>query len=908
MTTHTPETIAEHGLSPDEYADITRHLEREPNLLELGIFSVMWSEHCSYKSSRRHLKRLPTTGPQVIHGPGENAGVVDIGDGQAVVFKMESHNHPSFIEPYQGAATGVGGIMRDVFTMGARPVAMLNALRFGAMDHPKTKHLLSGVVAGIGGYGNCMGVPTVGGETGFDPRYNGNILVNAMCVGIADQDKIFLSAAKGAGNPVVYVGSKTGRDGIHGATMASAEFDEASEEKRPTVQVGDPFMEKRLLEACLELMADDAILAIQDMGAAGLTSSSVEMAAGGLAAGEGGLHLKLDDVPQREEAMTAYEMMLSESQERMLMVLRPGAEEKARAIFDKWEVDFAVIGETTATGKLVIEHKGAIECDLPLGPLADEAPNYDRPQEPAPLPAPLEDPIVTFRECQVHLTAGAQPLSDIGDALIAETLRDQDAIGAIGISQGVKTMTIHARSVAGASEDVFASFKTAAENLEAAGAVTKVRAEEEASEVNLADAPGGDSMLLALSRLMASPDLCSRAWVTEQYDHSVMADTLVVGGDASVVRVHGTNKALAVTTDCTPRYCAADPFEGGKQAVAEAIRNLSAVGAEPLAITNCLNFGNPEKPEIMSQFARAIDGMSEASLALGAPIVSGNVSLYNETDGAPIPPTPAIGAVGILADATKHATIAGAEMGDALVQIGVTRGHLGQSLYMRTLFGHEDGTPPPVDLSLEDTAGSFIRKMISEERVSAVHDVSDGGILVAAAEMAISAGLGLAMTTPVQARRAAFWFGEDQGRYLVAMSAESADNFVLKAAMAGLQATRLGIFGGTEIILDGANRLDLTALAAAREATIPALYQTDDGDPAMPMQESEIKEMILEAMPDAEVEIEDLAGDGDHYRARIVSAAFQGLNRVQQHQLVYKALKGKMGGVLHALALETQAK
>jgi len=908
MTTHTPETIAEHGLSPDEYADITRHLEREPNLLELGIFSVMWSEHCSYKSSRRHLKRLPTTGPQVIHGPGENAGVVDIGDGQAVVFKMESHNHPSFIEPYQGAATGVGGIMRDVFTMGARPVAMLNALRFGAMDHPKTKHLLSGVVAGIGGYGNCMGVPTVGGETGFDPRYNGNILVNAMCVGIADQDKIFLSAAKGAGNPVVYVGSKTGRDGIHGATMASAEFDEASEEKRPTVQVGDPFMEKRLLEACLELMADDAILAIQDMGAAGLTSSSVEMAAGGLAAGEGGLHLKLDDVPQREEAMTAYEMMLSESQERMLMVLRPGAEEKARAIFDKWEVDFAVIGETTATGKLVIEHKGAIECDLPLGPLADEAPNYDRPQEPAPLPAPLEDPIVTFRECQVHLTAGAQPLSDIGDALIAETLRDQDAIGAIGVSQGVKTMTIHARSVAGAPEDVFASFKTAAENLETAGAVTKVRAEEEASEVNLADAPGGDSMLLALSRLMASPDLCSRAWVTEQYDHSVMADTLVVGGDASVVRVHGTNKALAVTADCTPRYCAADPFEGGKQAVAEAIRNLSAVGAEPLAITNCLNFGNPEKPEIMSQFARAIDGMSEASLALGAPIVSGNVSLYNETDGAPIPPNPAIGAVGILSDATKHATIAGAEMGDALVQIGVTRGHLGQSLYMRTLFGQEDGTPPPVDLSLEDTAGSFIRKMINEERVSAVHDVSDGGILVAAAEMAISAGLGLAMTTPVQARRAAFWFGEDQGRYLVAMSAESADNFVLKAAMAGLQATRLGIFGGTEIILDGADRLDLTALAATREATIPALYQTDDGDPAMPMQESEIKEMILEAMPDAEVEIEDLAGDGDHYRARIVSAAFQGLNRVQQHQLVYKALKGKMGGVLHALALETQAK
>ncbi|MEM7740288.1 MAG: phosphoribosylformylglycinamidine synthase subunit PurL [Pseudomonadota bacterium] len=908
MTTHSPETIKEHGLTPDEYERFCDSIGREPSLLELGIVSVMWSEHCSYKSSRRHLKRLPTEGPQVIHGPGENAGVVDIGDGQAVVFKMESHNHPSFIEPYQGAATGVGGIMRDVFTMGARPVAMLNALRFGAIDHPKTKHLLSGVVAGIGGYGNCMGVPTVGGETGFDPRYNGNILVNAMCVGIADQDKIFLSAAKGAGNPVVYVGSKTGRDGIHGATMASAEFDDASEEKRPTVQVGDPFMEKRLLEACLELMADDAILAIQDMGAAGLTSSSVEMAAGGLAAGEGGIHLRLDDVPQREEAMTAYEMMLSESQERMLMVLRPGAEEKARAIFDKWDVDFAVIGETTATGKLVIEHQGQTECDLPLAPLADEAPNYDRPQEAEPVPALLEDPVVTYRECQVHLTAGEQPLDVIGDALIAETLSGRTEIGAIGFSQGNKTISIHARSVPDAPELVFSELKTAAENLETAGAVTKVRVEDDNTAVNLADQPGGDSILLALSRLMASPDLCSRTWITQQYDHSVMADTLVVGGDASLVRVHGTPKALAVTADCTPRYCAADPYEGGKQAVAEAVRNLSAVGAEPLAITNCLNFGNPEKPAIMSQFARAIDGMTEASRALGAPVVSGNVSLYNETDGQAIPPTPAIGAVGLLPDAERHATIAGAEMGDALIQIGVTRGHLGQSLYMRTLFGIDQGTPPPVDLNLEKKAGDFIRKVIAEQRVSAVHDVSDGGILVAAAEMALSAGLGLALATPVQARRAAYWFGEDQARYLVSVAAETADNFVLKAAMAGLQATRLGIFGGAALILDGTDRLDITALAAVHDETIPSLYKTLEGDVAMPMKESEIKEMILEAMPDAEVEIEDLAGDGDHYRARIVSAAFQGLNRVQQHQLVYKALKGKMGGVLHALALETQAK
>ncbi|MEM9809595.1 MAG: phosphoribosylformylglycinamidine synthase subunit PurL [Pseudomonadota bacterium] len=906
--THEPETIAEHGLTQDEYDRFCASIGRAPSLLELGIVSVMWSEHCSYKSSRRHLKHLPTEGPQVIHGPGENAGVVDIGDGQAVIFKMESHNHPSFIEPYQGAATGVGGIMRDVFTMGARPVAMLNALRFGAIDHPKTKHLLSGVVAGIGGYGNCMGVPTVGGETGFDARYNGNILVNAMCVGIADQDKIFLSAAKGAGNPVVYVGSKTGRDGIHGATMASAEFDEASEEKRPTVQVGDPFMEKLLLEACLELMAEDAIIAIQDMGAAGLTSSSVEMASGGVAAGEGGLHLKLDDVPQREEGMTAYEMMLSESQERMLMVLKPGAEAKARAIFDKWQVDFAVIGQTTDTGRLVIEHKGETECDLPLGPLADEAPNYDRPQEAAPVFPALDDPVVTFRECQVILTQGEQALADIAQALVSETLHNRDAVGALGISEAKGTLTIHARSTADAPEDVFDAFKSAAYNLEAANAVAKVRSEEEKTDVNLADAPGADSMLLALSRLMASPDLCSRTWITEQYDSSVMADTLITGGDASVVRVHGTTKALAMTADCTPRYCAADPFEGGKQAVAEAIRNLSAVGAEPLAITNCLNFGNPEKPEIMSQFVRAIEGLGEAAQALGAPVVSGNVSLYNETDGAPIPPTPSIGAVGLLHDAEKHATVAGAEMGDALIAIGTTRGHLGQSLYLRTLFGIEDGAAPGVDLDAEKKASEFIRKMIAEERVSAVHDVSDGGILAAAADMSLAAGMGLAMTTPVQARRAAYWFGEDQGRYLVAVPAETADNFVLKAAMAGLQASRLGLFGGADLILDGDDRLVITDLAAVHASTLPQLFKTPDEDHAMPMTDTDIKSMILEAMPDAEVEIEDLAGDGDHYRARVTSAAFQGLNRVQQHQLVYKALKGKMGGTLHALALETSVK
>src|ERR1051326_3156434 len=499
MTAITPELVREHGLSDEEYGRIKQLLNREPNIVELGVFSVMWSEHCSYKSTRAHLRKLPTKGPQVIQGPGENAGVVDIGDGDCVVFKMESHNHPSFIEPYQGAATGVGGIMRDVFTMGARPVAMMNALRFGAPDHAKTRHLVSGVVAGIGGYGNCMGVPTVGGEVNFHPAYNGNILVNAMCVGLARTDKIFLSAAKGAGNPVVYVGSKTGRDGIHGATMASAEFSEDSEEKRPTVQVGDPFTEKLLLEACLELMATDAIIAIQDMGAAGLTSSSSEMASKGGA----GIELNLDRVPQREENMTAYDMMLSESQERMLAVLKPGREAQAEAIFKKWELDFAVIGITTDTNRLVVKHKGEVEADMPITALSDEAPLYKRPFTPRP------------------------PLS-----------------GAPAYDKNRK---------------VLSSLKT----------------------------------------ILAAPDMASRRWVWEQYDNSVMADTVQVpGGDAAVVRVHGTNKALAITTDVSPRYCRADPCEGGKQAVAEAWRNLTAVGATPLAVTDNLNYGNPQKPEI----------------------------------------------------------------------------------------------------------------------------------------------------------------------------------------------------------------------------------------------------------------------------------------------------------------------
>src|SRR5687768_10245619 len=572
----TPQIVAEHGLSQEEYGRVLHALAREPNLTELGIFSVMWSEHCSYKSSRIHLKKLPTEAPWVICGPGENAGVIDIGDGDAAIFKMESHNHPSYIEPYQGAATGVGGILRDVFTMGARPIANLNALRFGSPDHPKTRHLVAGVVAGIGGYGNCVGVPTVGGEVNFDPAYDGNILVNAMTVGIAKADKIFYSAASGPGNPIVYVGSKTGRDGIHGATMASADFSEDSEEKRPTVQVGDPFTEKLLIEACLELMASDAIVAIQDMGAAGLTSSSVEMASkGGV-----GIELDMNAVPCREEGMTPYEMMLSESQERMLMVLKPGREAEAEAIFHKWELDFAVIGRVTDTGHMVLRWNGEIAADIPLAPLADEAPCYDRPWVATPKPNPLTD--------------------------IPE------------------------------SSDIAAD----------------------------------------LVKLMASPDLASRRWIWEQYDHMVGADTVQrPGGDAAVVRVHGTEKALAIATDCTPRYCYADPVEGGKQAIAECWRNLCAVGATPLAATDCMNFGNPQRPEIMGQFVGCIEGMAEACRALDFPIVSGNVSLYNETNnedgtGSAILPTPAIGGVGLIEDWRKSATIGFKAEGEVLYLIG----------------------------------------------------------------------------------------------------------------------------------------------------------------------------------------------------------------------------------------------
>jgi phosphoribosylformylglycinamidine synthase II len=719
------ELALEYGLKPEEYDLIVRRLNREPNAVELGVFSVMWSEHCSYKSSRRHLAKFPTKGPKVIQGPGENAGVIDIGDGQACVFKMESHNHPSFIEPYQGAATGVGGIMRDVFTMGARPIALLNALRFGDPSHPKTRRLVAGVVAGIGGYGNCVGVPTVAGETNFHTGYDGNILVNAMCVGLADADKIFYSAAPGPGLPVVYFGSKTGRDGIHGATMASAEFDEDSDEKRPTVQVGDPFAEKLLIEATLELMASGAVAAIQDMGAAGLTSSSVEMAGkGGV-----GIELDLDAVPQREENMSAYEMMLSESQERMLAILKPGREADGERIFQKWGLDAATIGQTTDTGRIILKHKGEVVCDLPLAPLSDDAPLYDRPYTVAAKPARL-DP------------ADVPTPADWGEAVV---------------------------------------------------------------------------------RLMSCPDMASKRWLWEQYDRHVMADTLAdsaTAADSGIVRVHGTRKALAVTSDCTPRYVQADPYEGGKQAVAEAWRNLTAVGADPIAITDNLNFGSPERPEIMGQIVAAIEGMAEACRALDFPVVSGNVSLYNETNGAAIPPTPTVGAVGLIPDYARRASFRSLKAGDTLVLIGETRGELGASLYLRELFGREEGAPPPVDLALERKTGDFVRGLIRSGELTCVHDLSDGGLVAAAAEMALAAGVGVTLDPATGVAPHAALFGEDQARYLIA--ATDPDDLIAKARAAGLSASVIGQAGGAAFACEGRFTVPLDRLRAAHEGWLPA--------------------------------------------------------------------------------------
>jgi phosphoribosylformylglycinamidine synthase len=721
----TPELVAAHGLKPDEYERILKLIGREPTFTELGIFSAMWNEHCSYKSSRIHLRGLPTKAPWVIQGPGENAGVIDIGDGQAVVFKMESHNHPSYIEPYQGATTGVGGILRDVFTMGARPIACLNALSFGAPEHPKTRHLVSGVVAGVGGYGNSFGVPTVGGQVRFHTRYDGNILVNAMAVGLADADKIFYAAASGVNMPIVYLGSKTGRDGIHGASMASAEFDEDSAEKRPTVQVGDPFAEKLLLEACLEIMEKGCVIAIQDMGAAGLTCSAVEMGA----KGDLGVDLDLDAVPTRETGMSGYEMMLSESQERMLMVLKPEKEKEAEAIFRKWGLDFAVVGYTTPTKRFRVKHGGNVMADLPIKELGDEAPVYDRP----------------------HVASPAKPV-------------------------------VHARDI----------------------------------EPPLGLGP-------ALHKLIGSPELCCKRWVWEQYDHVILGNTVQrPGGDAAVVRVQDGPKGLAITVDVTPRYCEADPLEGGKQAVVEAWRNITAVGGRPLAITDNLNFGNPERPEIMGQFVGCLKGISEACRALDFPVVSGNVSLYNETNGRGILPTPSIGGVGLLDDFTKSASLAFKARGEAIILVGETHGWLGQSVYLRDVCGREEGAPPPVDLAAERRNGDVVRGMIHAGTATAVHDVSDGGLLIALAEMAIASGIGAHLAAaPGAIVPHAFWFGEDQARYIVTVPEADAARVLAKMRACGVPCALIGTTGGEAIAIDGEAPVSVATLKAAFESWLP---------------------------------------------------------------------------------------
>jgi len=714
----TPELIEAHGLKTDEYQRILDIIGREPTFTELGIFSAMWNEHCSYKSSKKWLRTLPTTGPQVICGPGENAGVVDIGDGQAVIFKMESHNHPSYIEPYQGAATGVGGILRDVFTMGARPIASMNSLSFGEPSHPKTRQLVHGVVAGVGGYGNCFGVPCAGGEVRFDPAYNGNCLVNAFAAGLADADKIFYSAASGVGMPVVYLGAKTGRDGVGGATMASAEFDESIEEKRPTVQVGDPFTEKRLMEATLELMATGAVISIQDMGAAGLTCSAVEMGD----KGDLGVRLNLEQVPCREDGMTAYEMMLSESQERMLMVLRPEKEAEAKAVFDKWDLDFAIVGETIPEDRFLIMHNNVVKADLPLKALSGNAPEYDRPWVETPAPEPLDPATVP----------GVDPID-------------------------------------------------------------------------------------GLRALLASPNYCSRQWVYEQYDTMVMADTARTPGQgAGLIRVHGTDKLLAFTSDVTPRYVKANPVEGGKQAVAEAYRNLSALGAVPLATTDNMNFGNPEKPEIMGQFVGAIKGIAAAVSALDMPIVSGNVSLYNETDGKAILPTPTIGAVGLIRD-PETAITGDVREGHVALLLGETTGHLGQSALLAEVYNRIEGDAPPVDLDAEKRHGDFIRA--NHALIRACTDLSDGGLAMAAFELAEAAGVGVQLDsddTPTL-------FAEDQARYLIACNFDQAEALMIEAGRAGVTLQSVGRFTG-DTVRFGSSEAPLSDLSATYRSSFAAIF------------------------------------------------------------------------------------
>ena len=696
----------DHGLKKDEYAKICELLKRTPNITELGIFSAMWNEHCSYKSSRLHLKKLPTKGKKVIQGPGENAGVIDIEDNDAIVFKIESHNHPSFIEPYQGAATGVGGIMRDVFTMGARPIANLNSIHFGSPQHKKTKNLLRGVVHGIGGYGNCMGVPTVAGQTSFDSSYNGNILVNAMTLGLVKKDKIFYSKAAGLNKPVIYVGSKTGRDGIHGASMASASFDEKIEEKKPTVQVGDPFTEKLLLEACLELMAGDSIISIQDMGAAGLTSSSIEMAS----KGNLGIELNLDKVPCRESKMTPYEIMLSESQERMLIVLENGKENLAKKIFDKWNLDFAIIGKTTNTKNIELFFKNEKVASIPVNTLVENAPIYDRKWKKSKLPK----------------------------------------------KNKIK-------------KDILNKFKT--------------------KDV--------------LIKILANQNICSKEWIWQQYDHTVMGDTIQKpGGDSGVVRVHGTNKAVAASVDSSAVYCWSHPLTGGKQVVAESWRNLISVGAKPIAITNCLNFGSPENEDNMGEFVECVEGISEASKYLDFPVVSGNVSFYNQTKDVGIKPTPSIGGVGLLEDYKKMVSMDFKENDNLVLVVGKTEGHIDQSLFSRTILDEKNGPPPEVNLFNEKNNGETLLKLINQNYIESAHDVSLGGLLTAISKMCIKGNKGIKLKKPKHSLSdIEYFFGEDQGRYIIEINPMNLNEVTQILEKNSVHYEELGIIIEKEMIL-----------------------------------------------------------------------------------------------------------
>ena len=707
----------DHGLKKDEYEKICELLKRVPNITELGIFSAMWNEHCSYKSSRFHLKNLPTKGKNVIQGPGENAGVVDIGDDDAIVFKIESHNHPSFIEPYQGAATGVGGIMRDVFTMGARPIANLNSIHFGSPQHKKTKNLLRGVVHGIGGYGNCMGVPTIAGQTSFDESYNGNILVNAMTLGLVKKNKIFYSKAAGLGKPVIYVGSKTGRDGIHGASMASASFDDKIEEKKPTVQVGDPFTEKLLLEACLELMAGDSIIAIQDMGAAGLTSSSIEMAS----KGNLGIEINLNKVPCREANMTPYEIMLSESQERMLIVLENGKEEMAQKIFDKWNLDFAVIGKTTKSKKIELYFDKEKVADIPVNTLVENSPMYNRKWKKAKLPKKIKIKKEEFKNLKIKNV---------------------------------------------------------------------------------------------LSKILSNPNICSKEWIWQQYDHTVMGDTIQKpGGDAGVVRIHGTSKAVAASVDSSAVYCWAHPLSGGKQIVCESWRNLISVGAKPIAITNCLNFGSPENEENMGEFVECVQGLGEASAYLEFPVVSGNVSFYNQTKDIGIKPTPAIGGVGLIKDYQNMVTMDLKEADNILLVIGKTEGHFDQSLFARNILNEKNGPPPEINLFNEKNNGETILKLINKKFIKSAHDVSLGGIITALSKMCIKGKKGATLKKPnYLINLFEYLFGEDQGRYIIEVSKDDLESATKILQENSVHFDELGLVNEDSLIIDDKTKVSIDDL------------------------------------------------------------------------------------------------